>query len=336
MNATTGNARRGRRWNGRAGREVAERLARGAALTEVLDPADPAAWIALDLGVREVPLWDEVLAGLLRAQPETALCHPAGRIREDALRGAGRSRALLPLVAIRCADWIEPVRTRARVILAGALAEDPAGTLRALTPLVLRLGARGRGAWARELFEAALRGAGGALLEELAADSDPGTRRYAGRLLLETTRPGAVALARRAAAEADPVLRRLWTDAALAALAASAPGPVARDGPVDGDGPAAGDGAAARDDARTVVDLLLGARSGQVRAAGVTALRRTGRAAGAVEHLADRVGVVRACARWLVGQDGGAAPAPSHHRPRARAEASAVAGKVHRVAASGG
>ncbi|MCZ0979026.1 hypothetical protein O1L60_07065 [Streptomyces diastatochromogenes] len=48
-----------------------------------------------------------------------ALCHPDGRIREAALRRAAALpaaglRPLLPLVAIRCADWAEPVREPAR------------------------------------------------------------------------------------------------------------------------------------------------------------------------------------------------------------------------------
>ncbi|MET9699081.1 hypothetical protein ABZY31_19415 [Streptomyces sp. NPDC006529] len=335
-----------RRWDEGAGREAAERLARGGALAEVLDTGDPAAWIALDQAVRGLPHPDGALPALLRARPETALCHAEGRIREEALPAHGQDGSLLPLVVIRCADWIQPVRTRARALLERALAEHPGRTLGALTPLVLRLGARERGAWARELFEAALREAPAGVLEELLRGGDPAARRFAGGLLLESARPGAVELARRAAREGDAVLRRLWTDAALAALAAEverAPyagtdarastgraedgagaGPDAvvdlllgaRSGQVRAAGaPCAGDAVTGRDGAGgsaeagagadLVVDLLLGARSGQVRAAGVTALRRLGRAAEAGDHLADRVAVVRACARWLVGQDGG-------------------------------
>lgn len=86
--------------------------------------------------------------------------------------------------------------------------------------------------------------------------------------------------ARQAAAEPDPVTGRMWTDAALAAMGA--------DGPDD-----------------EAVDALLGSRFAAVRAAGVTALRRAGRSAEAVDHLADRAGQVRACARWLLRQNGG-------------------------------
>ncbi|MEV7542533.1 hypothetical protein AB0O29_08350, partial [Streptomyces sp. NPDC089915] len=83
--------------------------------------------------------------------------------------------------------------------------------------------------------------------------------------------------------EAGSVIRKIWirrTDAALAALAAG--------GPDEG-----------------AVDALLGSRFPAVRAAGVTALRRAGRAAEADRFLADRAGSVRACARWLMRQAGG-------------------------------
>lgn len=82
------------------------------------------------------------------------------------------------------------------------------------------------------------------------------------------------------AIDPGPVTARLWADAATRLMAT--------DGPDD-----------------EAVDLLLGARSPMVRATGVTALRGAGRTEEAVRHLADRSGLVRACARWLVGQGGG-------------------------------
>lgn len=50
---------------------------------------------------------------------------------------------------------------------------------------------------------------------------------------------------------------------------------------------------------------LLAARNPRVRSAGVTALRRAGRAEQAVGFLADRAEIVRACARYVVRQHGG-------------------------------
>ncbi|MFD9358657.1 hypothetical protein [Streptomyces sp. NPDC060031] len=273
--------RAGRREGAQAARAAVERLARASAAErpahawqtagDPLPPeAGPAAWTAFDQEVRGSgqPLGNHIA---LR------LCHPDGRIRASAL---GAPHPPLPLVAIRTADWAPPVRERARRVLDRALAADPAGTLPALTPLVLRLGRREHGAWALERIESLLRRGEDGALDELLGSEDLPTRRFAARLSLERGAFGVRELARRAAAEHDPVTSRLWTDAALAAMAA--------DGPDD-----------------AAVDALLGGHGPMVRAAGVTALRRAGRAAQAVEYLTDRSGMVRACARWLVRQDGG-------------------------------
>jgi HEAT repeat protein len=168
-----------------------------------------------------------------------------------------------------------------------ALATRPEATLRALTPLAVRLGRRDQGGWILGRVEAALRGrpmGGAAVLQELLDGPDRRTRYFAARLALSGPAPAdartyARTCARRAAAETDPATARLWTDAALAVLAA--------DGPDD-----------------AAIDTLIGAVLPPVRAAGVTALRGAGRATEGVRHLADSSGFVRACARWLVGRDG--------------------------------
>ncbi|KOU87239.1 hypothetical protein ADK97_09035 [Streptomyces sp. H021] len=229
------------------------------------------------------------------APPALRLCHPRGWVREAAL---AEPDAPAELVAVLTTDSAAPVRDRARALLEHLLVARPEATLRALTPLALRLGRRARGGWILERFEEALRrqaaaappwwhlpgpsapshgGTGAAaVLAELLDRPDRQARQFAVRLAL--TGPGradALECARRAAAESDPAAAGLWTDAALAAA----------------------------DD--TVIDVLAGARTPAVRAAGVTALRRAGRAAEGVSHLADRSALVRSCARWLVGQDGG-------------------------------
>ncbi|MCX5197783.1 hypothetical protein OOK31_28465 [Streptomyces sp. NBC_00249] len=234
----------------------------------------PEGWTEFDLEVRRG--WSGHYPAPEDVPLEVRLCHPDGHVRASALLAPD---APLHLVAVRAADWAPPVRKRARQVLARALERDPAGTLGALTPLVLRLGRREQGGWAVELFEEALRGAGPAVLAALRAGADLPARRYATRLTLAAGGLGVRDLARGAAAERDPATARLWTDAALAALAAG--------GPEDG-----------------AVDLLLGGHVPMVRASGVTALRRAGRGAEAVDHLTDRSGLVRACARWLARQDG--------------------------------
>ncbi|MCX5408398.1 hypothetical protein OHA37_31600 [Streptomyces sp. NBC_00335] len=250
----------------------------GTPLNEVVDTEDPAAWTALDIGVRHMASSD---AEPFAARTATALCHWDGRIRERAVAEAAGTPELLPLVVLRCADWTPQVRAAARHVITEALREAGEETLRALTPMVLHLAKRREGRWAVGAFEAALREPRyAAALAELCSHRDLRTRRAAVRITLEAadsfTAPD---LARRAAAEPDAVLRDLWTRAALAAMAARGP-----------------------DD--SALDALLASRSGFVRAAGVTGLRAAGRADEAPRHLADPSGTVRACARWLLRRDG--------------------------------
>ncbi|MFB7978367.1 hypothetical protein [Streptomyces vinaceus] len=290
------------------GRTAAATLLRGGrfGIGGAARPVLPASWIAFDAAIRRGHSpWFPGPRGAARI--EVRLCHPDGRVREAALQGP---KPPLPLVAIRCADWVPAVRERARQVLAEALAARPADTLIGLTPLVLRLGGREQGAWALELFETALRAPEPVLapywrparparwgraakpartmtgeepdtvLGWLRLSGDLPTRCFATRITLGGGLFGVRELARRAGRERDPATARLWADAALAALAA--------DGPDD-----------------EAIDSLLRGHMPMVRAGGVTALRRAGRHAEAADHLADRSGLVRACARWLVKQDGG-------------------------------
>ncbi|MFJ8012248.1 HEAT repeat domain-containing protein [Streptomyces sp. NPDC096339] len=260
----------------RAGRESAARLMDGGHPGHTPVPLPEGAaetWITFDQAVRDIHRFRYGTSYI--GQDVVALCHPDGYVREGALRSP---EPALELVAIRCTDWVPAVRKQARRVLHAVLDADPAGTVLRLTPLLLRLGRREHGAWALELLPAALRG--DRLRAELRESADLPTRRFAARLSLESGDFGARELARLASAELDPPTARMWADAALAAMAA--------DGPDD-----------------QAVDFLLGAHIPMVRATGVTALRRAGRAAEAGEHLTDRSGLVRACARWAVRQDGG-------------------------------
>ncbi|MFD3329163.1 hypothetical protein [Streptomyces sp. NPDC058701] len=260
------------------GRAAAQAVLSGAAdgTGPVPPGAGPEVWTAFDQGIRSYA--PNRYAGTDR--PEAALCHPDGRIRQQALRAPHPTPEL---VVIRCADWVPAVRRDARRVLAGQLAADPLPALLRLTPLVLRLGRREQGDWALELFEEALRSAaGGPALARLHDSPDLPTRRLAARTAVGTGAQDVRELARRAAAEPDPTTARIWTDAALALAAASPGGPDAE-----------------------AVDTLLGGHGPLVRSAGVTLLRRAGRGAEAGRHLGDRSGLVRACARWVVRRDGG-------------------------------
>ncbi|TXS51359.1 hypothetical protein [Streptomyces sp. t39] len=295
--------------HGETGRAAALLLLDGGGAPRVLPRDDPACWTAFDEEVRhQLRRGPRDRVSRAAARPETALCHPDGRIREAALARGPRGDAFWYLVVIRCTDWAEPVRLRARALLEEHLRAEPENALRTLTPLVLRTGRRAEGAWALDLFRAAYEARPALAAARLDDTRDTATRRLAARVVAARGRPGARESARRAASEHDPVLCRMWSDAALAAMAAEG----------------ADDGA---------VDTLLAARAPMVRAAGVTALRRAGRTREAAGSLTDRSALVRACARWASAQGDGDAHA--HYRALSADPASLVPGAVAGLAECG-
>lgn len=300
---------RGTREDIRGSEGVARRLAEGAVLPDVLDAGDPLAWLGLDAGVRDwlpsLPprLWPQLLSPLtevdgprpsLAALPESrlalALCHPDGRVREAALGQAVRCPGLWPLVVVRTADWVLPVRERAREVLRTVLDLDAAVRL---APLILLGARRDRGVFAVALLDEVLRGSPPERLAPLLTDPDRAVRRYAYRLAVDEGHLSPAGLARAAARDTDPVVQNLCAEAAAAAIP-------------EGDVNGGADGG--------VLDALLGARGPRVRSAGVTALRRAGQGERAEEFLADRSGLVRACARYVVRQTGGDPRAWYRHR----------------------
>ncbi|WP_455358018.1 hypothetical protein [Streptomyces sp. SYSU K21746] len=292
---------------------AAERLAQGEPVPAVIDITDAAAWTGLDLEVRVLadhrpallpsrrlfeerlrwptlhrhsrPVGESVLA--------LALCHPDGRVREAALdRAADTFPGLLPLVVIRCADWAAPVRERARTLLADLL--PTAGPdISTLATLVLRVASRRHGGFAHELLDRMLREGPPEGVEGLLVSEDRATRRFAHRIAVRRQLLSPARLARTAADDGDVVIQDLCAEAALAAV---------RDGAREADG--AYDEYDEDGAYEAVLGPLLGSRHPRVRSAGVTALRRAGRAAQAEPFLVDRSGVVRACARWVLRQHG--------------------------------
>ncbi|WP_343244963.1 hypothetical protein [Streptomyces sp. SID14478] len=204
-----------------------------------------------------------------------ALCHADGRVRKAAVGKAAGRPALLPLVVVRCADWAAPVRERARTVLrVGLDGADVAG----LAALVLKSGRRDRGEFAVGLLRELLRQAPHGRLIPLLADRDLDVRRFAHRIAVAERRLTPAELARTAARDKDMVVQNLCADAALAG--------------------------ASETDYDEVLVPLLGSRNPWVRSAGVTGLRRAGQAGRAQEFLADRSSLVRACARYVVRQEG--------------------------------
>ncbi|MFJ9019200.1 hypothetical protein ACIRPU_04300 [Streptomyces sp. NPDC102259] len=307
------------------GSATAVRLAGGTPLREALDCGAPAAWTALDAGVRPLhwnahylPEWEWNEAGrtltaamqagepLSESQLALALCHRDGRIRAAALWRMDGHPDLLPLLVVRCADWVEPVRRQARLRLGEEL---DAGRAVALLPLILRVGRRERGEFALGLADRRLREAPREVLTTLFTDSDRTVRRFAYRLAVEQRLLSPGELARVAAQDDDTVVQNLCADAALAAMT--------------------------DEDHDDVLEPLLAARDPRVRSAGVTALRRAGRAERAVGFLADRAGLVRACARYVVRQHGGDPSAWYRERCAERGDATLPPGAVIGLAECG-
>ncbi|MGY4976011.1 hypothetical protein ACWCYL_02370 [Streptomyces sp. 900105755] len=298
------------------GTAVAVRLAEGAAPGDVIDGADPAGWLALDAGARSWQLRDALPSGaeaggehraaLTESRAALALCHRDGRIRQAALETSARFPALLPLVVIRCADWVAPVRERARQLLRATLDADAAVSL---APLILLVGRRGRGAFGVEVLADVLRGASHEQLGRLCADGDRTVRRFAHRLAVAEGKLSAAELARAAARDPDPAVQTLCAEAAVALVP---------------------EGAAADD----VLGPLLAARGPRVRSIGVTALRRAGRPQRAADFLADRSGAVRACARYVLRQYG-TDPLPWYRRRVAAGDPALPPGAVRGLAECG-
>ncbi|MEU9854144.1 hypothetical protein [Streptomyces sp. NPDC047974] len=286
-----------------ARKAAAGRLGQGFPLHRVLDVTRPKAWADLDEDVRQAVRHDAVtpshgwLTGAhvpggrglrdraadrvretpTEAQLALALCDPDGRIRQAALSyTAGRPEAL-PLVAVRAADWAAPVRARALHLLREALPGASAPTLAVTAPVILRLGRRLRGGAAAELLDGLLRDGDPARVGGLLSGClDGPTRRAALSVALDRGLYDGLGLALVAAGDHDPLVQERAASAAVAA-----------------------------DEPDATVPVLLGARFGRVRAAGVTALRGAGRHAEAEPYLYDRSGRTRACARWVLRQGGG-------------------------------
>ncbi|MCX5225088.1 hypothetical protein [Streptomyces sp. NBC_00233] len=274
-------------------------------ITQVLDGGekeDADAWTALDEDIRGAlrygglpPAHTWFPGDGRNRRPDirelaVALCGPDGRIRETALAYVGDAPALLPLVAIRCADWAEPVRARARAVLEAELPglQDPPGppgpspeALRTVASVILRVSGRRYGDTAAEMLGRLLREGPEAGATALRTSRDRRVRRLAHRIAVDRGLLSPAQLAASAATDPDVVVQDLCADAVLAAVGTT-------------DGTAGG----------TPLTRLLGARQGRIRAAGVTGLRKAGRAEEAEPFLYDRSTLVRACARWVLRQTG--------------------------------
>ncbi|GGZ38174.1 hypothetical protein GCM10010387_35290 [Streptomyces inusitatus] len=268
------------------------------------------------------------------AEPELALGLAGGdpRVRERSVQQAAGRPEVLPLLLIRTADNNAAVRDAARTLLDGELSALPAAVLRELLPLALLLTMRRHGGWAWQRLRADLgEGAGDEVAVGACEDPDEGLRRAAvthalAARLLPTERVLDIALTdpnstiRRTAVE-HALRHRLPSPAQTVALVMDHPerairslvlrtalreglvsldeiteiASASRDRPIR-ESCAEAVVLAAREGRPGLLDALLTAPFPGVRAAGVGALRDTGRGSELRAHLLDPAPVVQRAA----------------------------------------
>jgi hypothetical protein len=133
-----------------------------------------------------------------------AACHGNGHMREAAVKKLARSRdpEALPLLLVRCVDWVAQVRDAARDAAMSKL-DEPA--LRAMLPLIAVLSRRGHDTWMTDLLRRAL--LSDTLLEAALSLEDRQTRRWIHDEAIRTGRLPLGRLTRIALRDNDLVIR---------------------------------------------------------------------------------------------------------------------------------
>jgi HEAT repeats len=247
----------------------------------VLAAAPPSLWLALDGAVRRscavtVPENARGLRLVLQSMDRD------GRRREAAVLALAQERgaAVAYALALRCVDWVKPVREAARVALLAHLEPDEGVPA---VQMLLRLQDRARAEGVLEEFRAALTDpVRRRTVRRLAADEDRRARRFGMELALELGEYVRGDLVRTALRDEDQVCRGLCAQALL-----------------EMDPDQAG--------------RLMWARSAAVRRLAVAALPDDVPAARLVGPLADRSRMVREEARWRL-YDRGEPPVEVYRR----------------------
>ena len=194
-----------------------------------------------------------------------------GRLRDRAVAAIAADPApeLVPVLALRCGDWVGAVRERARAAMVRLLA-DPR-YLRAVLPTAAYTAGRMRGRWVMDQVRTALAAAFDEVGPSLIGSRDAIERRVAYEVGAEQHRWGYDDLLRFALREPDPAIRSRTAEAAAA------------------EAERRGDVGALR--------TLAGARFAQVRILGLVGLARLGRDADVAAAITDPAPLVRAYAR---------------------------------------
>ncbi|WP_285780159.1 HEAT repeat domain-containing protein [Microtetraspora sp. NBRC 13810] len=262
--------------------ELAERA------LDVVAATGPEIWIDLDsalrargYGYRDRRVSSAWAAGDNALAVALAACDRDGRERERAVaQPAMRSDVrLLPVLAIRAADWAGAVRDRALRVLADVLSRAEVAALAAVVPVAVRLRDRQRGHGVIETVREALLRADDDTLGVVRGCADLRARRFVFDVLLEAGRLDRRRLAEAALHEPD-ILSRTRCAEVLAAQALS------------------------RNRPDLLVELLDSA-SARVRVEALTALVRLGRTDLAPRFLGDEASMMRLTAQWGVRRAGG-------------------------------
>jgi hypothetical protein len=254
----------------------------------VLAAADPRFWIALE-DVRDWLFRDG--SGTSTGAPARSDSLPClavkalsadGRTREPAvaLLAEARSLVTLPVLGLRAADWVPPVRNLARGAILRRLADDPGGAaLAALAPMAFLLSGRQQGGWlVGEVTRRLAQAPAGPVVSRLLASKDAGLRRAAYQVLIDSGELGLQRAASAALQDPDIVVRTRCAGYAARLAAETGELPTAR--------------------------LMLASRTPLVRAEALQALNRLGDLDAIRSVLADSNGLVRGTVRFYLRPHG--------------------------------
>jgi hypothetical protein len=255
----------------------------------VLSAMRPRTWLRLDVELRSLRQfyrpgvqWPQIIDRV--ADDPVALlltaCSGDGRQRQCAVQTPlmQRDQRLLPILLIRTADWVKPVREDARQALRTALEASGTDGLIVAAGVAMTMQDWQRGDFAVTAVTEALHTRSDATLYAARRSDDVRVRRLAYRVSLESGRTNSDTLVAAALTEGDIVCQRLIVDAVVRA--------------------------AVRDRQRGVLDPLLAARFARVRVEALAGLAQIGHPEVGESFLADRSAMVRATAQWAMRRAG--------------------------------
>jgi hypothetical protein len=281
---------------------------------QVLSTVRPRTWLRLDMALRRVrqPFWPGYRwrritdAAWFRSDSVALLlaaCSGDGRERQCSVNTPlmCTDQRLLPLLLIRTADWVEPVRIDAMRALHAALATADADALIRAAGVAMAMRDWRRGEHAVAAVTEALRTRSDETLDAARISDDLHVRRLACRLWLEPGRADSAAVLAAALTERDNICRNLCVDAVVRT--------------------------AVRRRQRATLEHLLGARFARVRVEALSGLAQIGHPQAGEAFLPDRSAALRATAQWAM-RDAGRDPAERYREMLLSVDDSQLPGAV--------